>query len=110
MSKELSRNSKVSTGYGFKDQSSDSDLICDTSTGSSRPFVPKSFRKLIFDQLHNISHQGIVVMTKLICARYVWRNLKQDILEWARCCEPCQRSKIQRHTKAPLGTFSLAGA
>ncbi|GBM07674.1 hypothetical protein AVEN_228173-1 [Araneus ventricosus] len=87
-----------------------SDLICDISTGSSRPLVPESFRRLIFEQLHNISHPGIAVMTKLISARYVWPNMKRNIKEWVRCCEPCQRSKAQRHTKAPLGTFSLPDA
>ncbi|GFW69769.1 integrase_H2C2 domain-containing protein [Trichonephila clavipes] len=39
--------------------SSDSELICDTSIGLPQPFVPKWFRKLIFDQLHKISHPGI---------------------------------------------------
>jgi len=26
---------------------------------------------------------------------------------WARACETCQRSKITRHTTAPIGTFAL---
>ncbi|GBN24003.1 Transposon Tf2-8 polyprotein [Araneus ventricosus] len=34
--------------------STNSDLICDISTGSSRPLVSESFRRLIFEQLHNI--------------------------------------------------------
>ncbi|GBN63692.1 hypothetical protein AVEN_180260-1 [Araneus ventricosus] len=36
--------------------------------------------------------------------------MKRNIKEWVRCCEPCQRSKVQRHTKTPLGTFSLPDA
>lgn len=36
--------------------------------------------------------------------------MKKSITEWVRCCEPCQRSKVQRHTKTPLGTFSLPDA
>ncbi|GBN64301.1 Retrovirus-related Pol polyprotein from transposon 412 [Araneus ventricosus] len=36
--------------------------------------------------------------------------MKRNIKEWVRCCEPCQRSKVQRHAKAPLGTFSLPDA
>ncbi|GBM62678.1 hypothetical protein AVEN_257275-1 [Araneus ventricosus] len=90
--------------------STNSDLICDISTDSSRPLVPESFRRLIFEKLHNISHPGIAATTKLISARYVWPKMKRNIKEWARCCEPCQRSKVQRHTKAPLGTFSLPDA
>ncbi|GBO05149.1 Retrovirus-related Pol polyprotein from transposon 412 [Araneus ventricosus] len=90
--------------------STNSDLICDISTGSSRPLASESFRKLIFEQLHNISHPGIAAMTKLISARYVWPNMKHNIKEWVRCCKPCQRSKVQRHIEAPLGTFSLPDA
>ncbi|GBN29150.1 hypothetical protein AVEN_275062-1 [Araneus ventricosus] len=37
-------------------QTSNCNLLCDTSTGVPRPFVPTSFRKLIFDHLHNLAH------------------------------------------------------
>ncbi|GBM01496.1 Retrovirus-related Pol polyprotein from transposon 412 [Araneus ventricosus] len=84
-----------------------SHLICDNSTGSSRPLDPESFRRLNFEQLHNISHPGIAATTKLISARYVWPNMKRNIKEWVRRCEPCQRSKVQRRAKTPLRTFSL---
>ncbi|GBM21590.1 Retrovirus-related Pol polyprotein from transposon 412 [Araneus ventricosus] len=36
--------------------------------------------------------------------------MKYQIKQWVRCCESCQISKIQRHTKTPLGTFSLLDA
>ncbi|GBO21922.1 Pro-Pol polyprotein [Araneus ventricosus] len=91
-------------------QTSNCNLLCDTSTGVPRPFVPTSFRKLIFDHLHNLAHPGIAASTKLISARYVWPGMKYQIKQWVRCCESCHRSKIQRHTKTPLGTFSLPDA
>ncbi|GBM41045.1 Transposon Ty3-I Gag-Pol polyprotein [Araneus ventricosus] len=91
-------------------QTSNCNLLCDTSTGVPRPFVPTSFRKLIFYHLHNLAHPGIAASTKLISARYVWPGMKYQIKQWGRCCESCQRSKIQRHTKTPLGTFSLPDA
>ncbi|GBM54870.1 Transposon Tf2-9 polyprotein, partial [Araneus ventricosus] len=53
-------------------QTSNCNLLCDTSTGVPRPFVPTSFRKLIFDHLHNLAHPGIAASTKLISARYIW--------------------------------------
>ncbi|GFT44604.1 transposon Ty3-G Gag-Pol polyprotein [Trichonephila clavipes] len=86
-------------------QISDHNLICDTSTGTPRPFVPTTFRKLIFEHLHNLSHPGIAATTKLICSRYVWPCMKKQIKTWVRGCDKCQRSKVQRHTKSPLGTF-----
>ncbi|GFT05918.1 transposon Tf2-11 polyprotein [Trichonephila clavipes] len=91
-------------------QVSDHNLICDTSTGTPRPFVPTTFRKLIFEHLHNLSHPGIAATTKLICSRYVWPCMKKQIKTWVRGCDKCQRSKVQRHTKSPLGTFSTPDA
>ncbi|GFX04299.1 retrovirus-related Pol polyprotein from transposon 412 [Trichonephila clavipes] len=91
-------------------QISDHNLICDTSTGTPRPFVPTTFRKLIFEHLHNLSHPGIAATTKLICSRYVWPCMKKQIKTWVRGCDKCQRSKVQRHTKSPLGTFSTPDA
>ncbi|GFX37995.1 hypothetical protein TNCV_3835941 [Trichonephila clavipes] len=34
------------------------ELICDTSTGSPRPFVPYNFRRTIFEHFHNLAHPG----------------------------------------------------
>ncbi|GFW07493.1 hypothetical protein TNCV_3916261 [Trichonephila clavipes] len=40
-------------------QTPDCDLPCDISTGVPRPFVPASFRRALFNHLHNLSHPGI---------------------------------------------------
>ena len=39
-------------------------------------------------------------------ARYVWPDINKNVTLWARTCQQCQRSKVQRHTKTPLSTFS----
>ncbi|GFV60210.1 transposon Ty3-G Gag-Pol polyprotein [Trichonephila clavipes] len=36
--------------------------------------------------------------------------MKCQIKQWVRCCESCQKLKIQRHTKTPLVSFSLHDA
>ena len=33
-------------------------LLCDVSTGTPRPVVPKSWRRLVFDTVHSLSHPG----------------------------------------------------
>ncbi|GFX70915.1 transposon Ty3-G Gag-Pol polyprotein [Trichonephila clavipes] len=38
-------------------------LLCNISTGVPRPFVPASFRRTIFNHLHNLSHPGIAAST-----------------------------------------------
>lgn len=88
----------------------DCHVYCDTSTDFPRPFVPQSFRKIIFNQFHNLSHPGISATTKLISDRYVWPNMRKNIKLWTRSCIACQRSKVHRHVRAPLGTFSIPDA
>lgn len=85
-------------------------LLCDVSTGTQRPVVPESFRRAIFDSLHALSHPGIRATQRLVTSRFVWPNINSDVRRWARTCLQCQRSKIHRHTSAPLGTFATPDA
>lgn len=80
-------------------------IYCDVSGSSIRPYLTLSFRKLVFDNIHNLSHPGVKATVDLIRSRYVWKSLKKDVTEWARSCSACQKSKINRHTKSPLGEF-----
>ena len=84
-------------------------LICDDSTNTSRPYIPPSFRRKVFDSLHSLSHPGVTATLKLISSRFVWHNMKHDVTKWVRTCLSCQRNKIHKHTKAPLGTFLPPG-
>ena len=101
----------LQTGSSLKLQAvplamSDATILCDVSTGTSRPYVPAAFRRSIFDSLHCLSHPGIRATQRLITTRYVWPGIKSDVRRWARTCLKCQRSKIHLHTAAPLATFS----
>ena len=64
--------------------SSTTPLTCDMSTGNPRPFVPESFRRIIFNSLHQLSHPEIRATQKLITARYVWPGINSDIHQWSR--------------------------
>ncbi|GFX34249.1 hypothetical protein TNCV_3225991 [Trichonephila clavipes] len=86
------------------------ELICDTSTGSPRPFVPHNFRRTIFEHFHNLAHPGVAASFQLIASRYVWPNMRKTVKDWVQNCIACQRSKVHRHTKTPLGTFDLPDA
>ena len=85
-------------------------ITCDISTGKPRPFVPKAFRRSIFDSLHNLSHPGMKATQRLITERYVWPSINRDVRQWARTCLQCQRCKVQRHTCAPLSNFEIPTA
>ena len=42
---------------------------------------------------------------ELVGAKFVWPGLRKDVKTWAGSCVACQRSKVHRHTKAPLAPF-----
>ncbi len=86
--------------------SSPGEIWCDTSTGFARPVVPQPMRKAVFEAIHNQSHPGAKATSKLLTARYVWPNVRKDVRQWCKVCMECQRSKITRHNKAPVGTFA----
>ena len=81
-------------------------VICDVSTGHPRPFVPAMLRSTVFNAIHNLAHPGIRASRHQIAARFVWPNMHSDIANWVRNCVPCQKAKVQRHTRAPVGQFS----
>nr|VZI07986.1 unnamed protein product [Spirometra erinaceieuropaei] len=85
-------------------------ILCDVSTPSHRPFVPPSLCRKVFSSLHNLSHPGSRATDKLVSDRFVWPGMHKDLKAWTRACIACQRSKIQRHNKAPIGTFPGPGA
>ena len=81
-------------------------LLCDTSTGTPRPYVPQQFRRAVFNSLHDLSHPGIRATQRLVTARFFWPGMNTDVRHWTRSCLRCQRSKIYRHTTTPLTIFN----
>ena len=47
-------------------------IVCDTSTGTPRPYVPAQYRRQVFDALHSLSDSDIRSTQKLVTSRYVW--------------------------------------
>ncbi|GFS50235.1 gag-pol polyprotein [Trichonephila inaurata madagascariensis] len=76
------------------------------STDTVRPYVPQKLRKLCFDSVHNLARPAIRTTSKLVRNRFVWPSINKDCTVWAQRCIPCQRSKVHRHTVAPLQKFS----
>jgi len=82
-------------------------LLCDVSTGHHRPLVPSNWRRKVFDVVHSLSHPAIRTTRKLLAKKFIWHGVAKDVTEWARTCLDCQRSKIQRHTRAPLTPIAV---
>ena len=80
-------------------------VLCDISTGRARPVVPKSWQRKMFDAIHGLSHPGIRATRRLISQKMVWKGMTKQINTWAKTCTSCQRAKVHRHTRAPLGEY-----
>ena len=85
-------------------------IICDTSTNAPRPFVSMTHRRVVFDTLHHLAQLRPKATVKLISARFFKPDMKRDITTWTRSCVSCQKSKVHKHMRAPLGTFSTPDA
>lgn len=79
-------------------------VYCDVTT-CPRPYITGSFRKQVFNTLHNLSHPGVKATVRLITERFVWPGIRRDCRQWAKECQSCQRSKVTRHTSAPFTAF-----
>lgn len=90
--------------------SSNREIFCDTTNGVIRPYVPEAFRRKVFDVCHGLSHPGAKATVNLVKKRYVWPGLAKNCKNWCKTCIPCQKSKVQRHTKTELKSFPTPDA
>lgn len=102
---DLILNSKSLKFQSYVVPGTESPLICETSTGMIRPFIPAKFRRLVFNTIHNLAHPGIKATQKSLLQRFVWPGAAKDCTEWARNCLKCQQCKVQRHNKSATGSF-----
>lgn len=82
-------------------------LYCESSTGRVRPYIPANFRTKVFRKFHNLAHPGAKTTIKIISERFFWPSMRADCRQMVRECIQCQRSKVSRHNKAPLQSYTL---
>ena len=82
-------------------------LQCDVSSGQPRPIVPSSWRRKVFEVVHNLSHPSIRVTCTLVTRKFMWHGINKQVGAWAKACIACQTSKVHQHVKAPLSTFKV---
>ena len=74
-------------------------VVCDTSLGRPRVLVLERRRRAIFEAIHELAHASGRSTLAIIAKSYVWRNMRQDVRQWACQCEACAASKVARHVK-----------
>lgn len=80
-------------------------ILVDVSNGPARPFVPFSWRRKVFESVHNVGHPGIERTRQAVTTKFIWPSMKADVARWTRECIVCQRSKVTRHVTPPIGNF-----
>lgn len=85
-------------------------ILCDVSTESPRPIVPKSWQRKVFDIVHGLSHPSVRATRKLIASKFVWHGLHRQVGLWAKQCMDCQKAKVHQHVRAPLVNYPLCKA
>ncbi|GFY68653.1 gag pol polyprotein [Trichonephila inaurata madagascariensis] len=70
----------------------------DYSAKKKRPYIPKAFRRLVFNNIHNLAHPGIRTTTKLLTSKFVWPSINKDARTWARVQSP-------RHVQSPFQQY-----
>ena len=63
--------------------------------------VPPSWRKTLFEQVHNLGHFGESRTAKAIRRNHYWVGIHRDIATWCRTCHTCQE-RTQGRRRAPL--------
>ena len=79
-----------------------SSILCDVSSGSSRPLVPSTLHHQLFLALHGLSHPGVHAYRRFLSSKFVWPGFAKDVGLWTRSCLRCQQSKIQSCVKSPV--------
>ena len=77
-------------------------VYCDTSNRRLRPFIPQSMIKEVISKFHLPAHTGTRTTVKNIKKHYVFNGIHRKVAETLKRCIPCQKSKITRHTHAPV--------
>ncbi|GFY42298.1 uncharacterized protein TNIN_214901 [Trichonephila inaurata madagascariensis] len=76
------------------------DIFCDCSAKKKRPYIPEAFRRIVFNNIHNLVHPGIRTTTKLLTSKFVWPSINKDARTWARSCIKCQKSSHTTRTES----------
>lgn len=66
-------------------------ICCDISSHRPCPVVPRSFRRVVFDSIHNLAHPGGRAPLQFATELFVWMGVNEDVRDYAHTCLQCQR-------------------
>lgn len=83
-------------------------IWCDFSMADNpgRPIIPKALQPNVIWAIHGIAHFSVKATHDSVRHRFIWPHFtRKQVADIIRTCEPCQSSKVIRHTKAPIRKF-----
>ena len=84
-------------------------LWCNLVDGNPRPFLPKSWRKLITTTFHKLHHLGPEATAENVAKQYYWPSLDKDVKTWTKSCVACQSVKALKSIKPPMDHRPVGG-
>ena len=84
-------------------------LWCDVGQHGEkrRILVPSTWRKKVFELVHNVDHPGRKLSQEKVAALYFWPHMNKEVAAWAKQCVACSINKVSRHIKLPPGQFAV---
>jgi len=65
--------------------------------------LPRKRRHEIMKEMHELAnHAGVARTLDMLVRRVWWPHMHQDVKQWVRSCDRCQRAKPDRSKKSPL--------
>ena len=84
----------------------ESELLCEVSLSKPRPFLPKSLRQFVMQQMH-YAHDGIKESVRQISSHYYWTEMKKEITSFVQSCHGCQSQKSSNQKPPHYGVFEV---
>ena len=82
-------------------------VICEVSLVRPLILVPEGWRRTIFDALYELANPSGKATLAIVAKAYAWRNMRRDVLQWARQCRTCAVSKVAKHARPEVLPVSV---
>ena len=82
-------------------------IVCETSSGLNKPFLPEELRKHVYVACHDFDHCGQREAKHRANTSYYWPTINKDVGEYVATCHPCQSVKSSRKLIPKARTFKV---
>ena len=74
----------------------------DEESSKLTTFLLESCHRRIFDAIHELAYPSGKATLAIISRAHAWRNMRRDVLQWARQCQACTASKVAIHARPAI--------